>query len=317
MGKTGKISVIPKDFSTAFPTMEKSLREKGMSRMPGTVRMFFPYKEVNGRYRTGLDEYAKSIMKIEDPKERELIQARIRLTREDLEKKTGIDLGPNSEYYNYNSKKVEHHVEGVKLMDGDNIFNLEDPWQAITFHWLKDDPRIASSLQAYNKGLYPSDTQFYVNDEDIESEITYKKKKTANDAIIRFDSWSLEKRRKIARLMDLPVGDDTKEEIVYNLVDNLLKSEKIIGGSFDGRDPIKVFTVYANLDDETIYVKDLIEQAFKHNIYKEKKGGRVYEGELEVFKDREDMTDFYLDENNQSDLVELEKKLKLKKYAEI
>lgn len=316
MGKVGKISVIPKDFNGAFPTMEKSLREKGLSRMPGTVRMLLPYKELNGKYRTGLDENAKSVMKIQDLKERGLEQKRIKEIKEALENKTGISLSATADYYNFTSK-AQHHVEGVKLADGDNIFNLDDPWQAITYYWLRDDPRVASSLQAYQAGEYPSDTQFYINDEDIESEIQYRKKKSSNDAIIKFDSFSLPKRRKVARLLDLPVSDDTKEEVVYNLVDNFLKTEKVSSGSFEGRDPIKVFSVYADLKDEILYVKDLVEQAFKHNIYKEKKGGRIYEGELEIFKDKEEITDFYLDDKNQEDLVELEKKLKLKKYAEI
>jgi len=316
MAKVGKISVIPKDFSSAFPTMEKSLREKGYSRMPGTVRLLFPYRELNGRYRTGLDEHAAAVMKIADPRDRELEQKRIRETRKKLEEATGIDLSPTSEYYNYASKR-DPHVEGVKLQDGDNIFNLDDPWQAITYHWLKADPRIASSLQAYEKGLYPSDTQFYVNDEDVESEIEYKKKKTANDAIIRFDSWSLEKRRKVARLMGLPIGEDSKEELVYNMVDTFLKSKQVDSGAWKGSDPIKVFSLFADLKDDVLYVKDLIQQAFNHQIYKEKKGGRVYEGELELFANRDEMIEFYLDDKNQEDLLALEKKLNIKKLAEV
>lgn len=316
MARVGKISVIPKDFSSGFPTMEKSLRERGFSRMPGTVRIFFPYKELNGRYRTGLDEHATAITRIADLRDRELEQRRIKEAREKLEKATGVDLSPTSDYYNYASKR-EPHVEAVKLQDGDNIFNLDDPWQSITYHWLKADPRIASSLQAYEKGLYPSDTQFYINDEDVESEIEYKKKKTANDAIIRFDSWSLEKRRKIARLLSLPVSEDTKEEVVYNLVDNFLKSKQVATGAYQGSDPIKVFGLFADLKDDVLYVKDLIQQAFSHQIYKEKKGGRVYEGELELFANREEMVEFYLDDKNQEDLLELEKKLNVKKLAEV
>lgn len=316
MGKIGKISVIPKDFSGAFPTMEKSLRDAGYSRMPGTVVMKFPYKELNGKYRTGLDENATAIMRIPDLKDRDMEQKSIRETRERLEKVTGVNLGPTSDYYNYNSKN-QHHVEAVKLQDGDNIFNLDDPWQEITYLWLKSHPTIASSLQGWEKGLFPSDTQFFVNDENVEAEIQYKKKKSANDAIIKFDSWSLDKRRKIARLLDLPVGEDTKEEIVYNLVDNFLKTAQVVNGTHKGRDPIKVFTSYANLRDDTLYVKDLVEQAFRHQIYKEKKGGRVYEGELELFKDKEEMQEFYLNDKNQEDLLELEKKLKMKKFAEV
>jgi hypothetical protein len=318
MGKIGKISVIPKDFSNAFPTMEKSLREKGLSRIPGTIAMKFPYRDLNGRYRTGLDENAPRILRITDENEKRAEQRRIKDLRKQLEEQTGMDLSPTSDYYNYTSKKPSGaKVEGVKLADGENIFNLDDPWEAITFYWLSAHPTIASSLQAYERGEFPADTTYYVVNEDVEDQILYKKKKTANDAIIKFDSWSLEKRRKVARLLDLPVTDDTKEGTVYNMVDEFLKSSQVTIGTHKGSDPISVFSVYANLRDDVLEIKDLVDQAFKNNIYKEKKGGRVYEGELEVFLNREELVNHLLDDGNQGDRLELEKKLKAKKLAKI
>lgn len=315
--KIGKISVIPKDFDGAFPTMEKSLRQRGMSRAPGTTKMMLPFKELSGKYRTGLDENAKGISKIEDPQFKKLEQERVKALRLKLEADTGVNLGPNSEYYNYTSNRPGVHVEPIKLVDGDNIFNLEDPWQHITYLWLSADPRIATSLAAYERGEYPHDTQYYVNDEDVESALQYRKKKTSNDAIIKFDSWSLEKRKKVARLLDLPVGENTREEMVYNLVDNFLKTPQVSTGVHKGKDPVKVFSLYADLKDDLLYVKDIVEQAFKHQIYKEKKGGRVYEGELEVYRDKQELIDHLTDENNQEDLLELEKKLKVKKLANV
>lgn len=323
MGKVGRISVIPKDYDGAFPTMEKSLRQRGMSRAPGTTKMMLPFKELSGKYRTGLDENAKHLLRIEDESLRKAEQKKIKDLREKLQELTGLDLSATSEYYNYTSKKPGLHVQPVKLSDGDNIFNLniDDPKidlvGVITYYWLSADPRIASSLAAYERGEYPHDTQYYVNDEDVESTLQYKKKKNSNDAIIKFDSWSLEKRRKIARLLDLPVSENTREEVVYNLVDNFLKSPQVSGGSHKGKDPIKIFTLYADLKDDLLYVKDIVEQAFRHQIYKEKKGGRVYEGELEVYRDKQELIDHLIDENNQEDLLELEKKLKVKKLAEV
>lgn len=317
MGKIGKISIIPKDYSGTFPTMEKSLRERGLSRAPGTVRMLLPSRQLNGKYRTGLDENSPRIMRIEDPAMRKLEQDAIIKLRADLEKKTGIDLSPNSSYYNYIRKKDEVgvKVEPIKLTDGDNIFNLDDAWQHVTYCWLRDDPRIASSLAAYERGEYPADTQYFVNDDDVENTVQYKKKKTANDAIIKFDSWSVEKRKKVARLLDLPISDDSKEEQVYNMVDNFLKASQVLSGVHKGTDPIRVFASYANLKEDLLNVQDLVEQAFRNNLYKEKKGGRVYEGEQEVFKSKQDLIEHLADSDNQEDLLDLEQKLKLKKLA--
>lgn len=320
MAKIGKISVIPKDYSGAFPTMEKSLRERGMSRAPGTVRMLFPSKELNGRYRTGLDENASYIMKIENVEDRKIEQERVKKLRKELEEKTGLDLSPTSSYYSYIRKRGEEaaiKVLPVSLQDGDNLFNLDDPWQMITYSWLRVDPRIASSLAAYERGDYSHETQYYINDEEVESTVQYRKKKTANDAIIKFDSWSLDKRKKVARLLDLPVSDDTREEMVYNMVDNFLKAQQVSTGVHKGADPIRVFSSYANLKDDLLYVKDIVEQAFRNNLYKEKKGGRVYEGELEIFKSKEELVEHLLDSDNQEDLLGLEQKLKIKKLAAV
>jgi hypothetical protein len=317
MGKIGKISIIPKDYDGAFPTMEKSLRQRGLSRSPGTTKMMLPSKLVSGKYCTGLDESAKHILRIEDPVMKKAEQDRVKALRKRLEEETGVDLSPTSQYYNFTSKQPGVHVEPVRLVDGDNIFNLDDAWQHITYLWLSADPRIASSLAAYERGEYPHDTQYYVNDEDVESAMQYKKKKTANDAIIKFDSWSLEKRRKVARLLDLPVSENTREEVVYNLVDSFLKAPQVSGGVHKGKEPIRVFALYADLKDDVLYVKDLVEQAFKHQVYKEKKGGRVYEGELEVFRDKQELIDHLMNDDNQEDLLELEKKLKVKKLAHV
>lgn len=318
MGKIGKISVIPKDFSSAFPTMEKSLREKGMSRMPGTVAMKFPYRDLNRRYRTGLDEEAAYIKKMEKVSVPEAAAEKKRVLdlRLSLEAATGLDLSPTSSYYNYLSRDSVK-VQPVKLIDGDNIFNLDDPWQAITYCWLSAHPTIARSLAAYKRGEYAHDTVYFINDEDIEGAIIYQKKKNANDAIIKFNSWSLEKRKKVARLLDLPITDDTREELVYNIVDDFLKSQVVLNGVHKGIDPIKIFGVYADLKDDVLFVKDIVEQAFTNHIYRERKGGRIYEGELEIFVSKDELIEHLLDDANQGDLMELEKKLQLKKFAQV
>ena len=313
MAKQGKISVIPKVTGPQDqPTMEKSLRERNIARAPGTVLMRYPYKEASGKYRNGLDIDARYIREMpEGPEKQQEIESVKRL-KKDLEERTGLDLSPTSSYY-YHLSKDTYKVEAVKLQDGDNIFNLEDPWQYITWLWVKNHPSIARSLRAYQAGEYPADTQFYVNDEDVESEQKYVKNKTINKAIIDFDSFSIDKRKKIARLLDLPVGESTKEEVVYNYVDEFLKKGLIATGVHKGRDPIRVFTAYAGLKDGLLDVRDTVNSAFREQIYRKKEGGHVYEGELEVFKSEDELINFMADERNQEDFIELKNKLKARK----
>jgi hypothetical protein len=301
--------------------MDSNLAREGMTRIPGTGVIKYPYKEVDGQYRTGLDANASYIKRIQDPTERQLEIERVTKLREKLESLLGdIDLGPRSKFWNYGlstSTTDETHVQPYKLLDGDNFFDLSIPFQEIAFSWLRVHPTIASSYQAWERGEYPADTQYYVVDEDIENAVVFKKKQLINKAIVKFDSMSPDKKKKIARVLGLSVTEDTKEEVVYNLVDNLLKQTEFKSGKYASLNPVEVFNRFADMKDDLLHVKDLVKQAVSHSIYRAKPNGKIYEGEFEIAKDEDDLVKFLADEDNQDQLLILEGKLKGKKIAAI
>ena len=178
-------------------------------------------------------------------------------------------------------------------------------------------PTVASSYQAWERGEFPADTQFYIVNDDIENAIVYKKKQLINKAIIKFDSMSPEKKKKVARLLGLPVTDETKEEVVYNQVDSMLKQSEVKSGSFKGLNPVEVFNRFADMKENLLHIKDLIKQAIQHSIYRVKPSGKIYEGEYEVAMDEEELLKYLVDEDHQEDLIVLEKKLKTKKLASV
>ncbi len=54
MGKIGKISTLKKEYNNSqLQTMQGGLAAKGMTRIPGTGVFKYPYKELDGQYRTG------------------------------------------------------------------------------------------------------------------------------------------------------------------------------------------------------------------------------------------------------------------------
>jgi hypothetical protein len=322
MGKTGKISTIKREYnSSQLQTMDSGLAQKGMTRIPGTGVFKYPYKELDGKYRTGLDPDAAYIKRIQDPTERELEVERVTALRKRLENEIGdIDLGPRSKFWNYGlslSPDDQTHVQAVKLMDGDNYFDLSNAFQEIAFSWLRVHPTIASSHQAWERGEYPAETQFYVVDDEIENAVIFKKKQLINKAIVKFDSMTPEKKRKVARLLGLPVSEDSKEEVVYNLVDNVLKQTEFKNGKYSGLNPVEVFNRFADMKEALLHIKDLVKQAITHSIYRVKPNGKVYEGEFEVAKDEEDLVKFLADDDNQDELLVLEGKLKTKKLAAV
>ena len=323
MAKLGKISTIMRDFSSSSQqqTMQGGLAQKGMTRIPGTGVFKYPYKELDGQYRTGLDAKASYIQRIQDPTEKELEIERVTKLKAKLEDALGdIDLGSRSKFWNYGlstSSDDQMHVQPVKLLDGDNYYDLTIPFQELAFSWLRVHPTIASSFQAWERGEFAADTQFYVVDDEIESGIIFKKKQMINKAIVKFDSMSPEKKRKVGRLLGLPVTEDTKEEIVYNQVDNMLKQAEFKSGTFQGLNPVEVFNRFADMKENLLHIKDLVKQAINHSVYRIKPNGRVYEGEFEIATDEEALVKFLIDDDNQDELLTLEQKLKIKKLASV
>jgi hypothetical protein len=322
MDKIGKISTIKREYSGAgLQTMEGGLSQRGMTRIPGTGVFKFPYKELDNKYRTGLDPTASYIKRIKDPLERELEVKRVTELRDRLQEALGdIDIGPRAPFWNYalaTSTDDSSHVRPAKLMDGDNLFSLSVPLQELTFSWLRVHPTIASSYQAWERGEFPADTQFYVANDDIESAVIFKKKQLINKAIIKFEGMSPEKRKKVARLLGLPVTDNTNEQTVYNQVDTLLKQTEFKSGSFKGLSTVEVFSRFADMKENLLHIKDLVGQAIAHSIYRMKPDGKIYEGDYQVAKDEDDLIRFLVDDDNQDMLITLEQKLKTKKIAQL
>jgi len=321
MGKIGKISTLKKEYNNAqLQTMQGGLSQKGLTRIPGTGVFKYPYKELDGQYRTGLDANASYIRRIADPTERELETERVTNLKAKLESALSVDLGPRSAFWNSGLTTSQYdtmHVQPVKLVDGDNYFDLDNSMQEIAFSWLRVHPTIASSYQAWERGEYAADTQFYVVDDEIESAILFKKKQIINKAISKFDGMTPEKKRKVARLLGLPVTDNTKEEVVYNLVDNVIKETEFKTGKFQGLSTVEVFNRFADMKENLLHIKDLVKQAIGHSIYRVKPNGRVFEGEYEIAVDDEALVKFLADEDHQDDLLTLEGKLKSKKLASV
>ena len=322
MGKMGKISTIKKEYnSTQLQTLQTGLAARGLTRIPGTGVFKYPYKELDGQYRTGLDPNASYIRRISDPLEREMEVERVTALRDRLQDALGgVDLGPRSKFWNYGlstSSDDALHIQPVKLIDGDNFFDLSIPLQELAFAWLRVHPTIASSYQAWERGDFPAETQFYVADEDIENAVVFKKKQLINKAIVKFDSMTPEKKKKVARLLGLPVTENTTEEAVYNQVDNLLKQTEFKNGKYQGLNPVEVFNRFADMKENLLHIKDLVKQAITHSVYRVKPNGRIYEGEFEVATDEDELIKHLADEDNQDDLITLEQKLKSKKLASV
>lgn len=326
MARTAKISPVRKEYSNTFNTIDQQLAKNGFYRAPGSTAMFLPHKETSGKYRTGLDVDALYLNNLSEEDKKAEIK-RITEDKKRLEKALGMEgtgiLDPTSPFYNFAASSetlkkkfgTDIKISPVKLGNDDMLFYLDgtDAMKEITWNWLSVSPRIAPSLEAYENKRVPSDIQYYIADDEAENKDKYKKNKAVNEAIAQFDALTPSKRKQIARLMALPVTEDTKEEVVYNLMNERLKAGEYKDGPNKGTSPVRLFAQLIKTTDDRLKVKDLVEQALTHSVYRTGVNGKIMEGELVASPSKEDMVEHLLKTENQIELIALEKKLNNKK----
>ena len=190
MGKIGKISPIKKEYSPEYKmTIAGSLAANGLTRWPSTYLSIPPYKEKDGSYRTGLDENAIYIQRMEKAgmkAEADAERMRVRAEFDRLTKLEGnIDLGPRSAFYANVFDELNNTPQRVKfarLFDGPNQFPLDEFETAIIYAYLRVHPDIAPSYDTWRLGKssprcpMPSRCKYFVDDDEAEMINTYNQK---------------------------------------------------------------------------------------------------------------------------------------------
>ena len=312
MAQIAKILPIPVEHRAGEQSISNSLAEKGIMRYPGTSVGIVPIKESNGKFKTGLDPDATYIRMMIDPKAKKLEIEKVTERKERLEKETGLDLGPKSEYYSgvYGVKYGTNEVANrVKLIDGVNTFNFNDPFKEVEFWWvIQNIALVAPSLEAKRNGKCLSSVQFYVENPEEEAALIYNKKKAANKAIVELNQMSLEDRKKVATLIGLPISDTDKEEVVYNILDSFLKLPEIKLGQYQGQDPIALFNRVAGMTKQVLTVSALVEKAIKLRVLNIR-AGLLYEGDTVVANTKEELISSLCTEKKQMEYLALEAKV--------
>jgi hypothetical protein len=314
MGRIVKISPIEKTYNANFKTLESSLAARGYVRSPGTKRYLMPSIEADGRYRTGLDkeaQYLQSLSQEERKAELEFIDQSLAKLKAHY---PHTDFGPRSKVWNAFSDATPR-ISHIPLGNEPIILNPDvTPLDLLNYCWIRVNRDIARSLESFNRGEC-SDCQYYIANDEAENRALYSKKKQINKAIVTFEELSPTKRKQIARLMGLPVGDSTTEEAVYNMVDNTLKTPEFDSGEYKSLSTLIVFNDLIKMSDDRLRVRDLVEQAIRHNIYRKGTGDKIQEGSETVAASRDQLVEFLLDDKNQNDLLALELRVNQKKTA--
>jgi hypothetical protein len=319
MARIGKISPIKRKYNTYGGTVRglgSALADQGMTMLPGTFNTIVPYMESNGEYRTGLNPDALYI-RFMSPEEQEQEKKKVAALRDELEKLTNLDLSPRSKFYTdmWSSDPDASHAEAVKLFDGSNTYNLDEPKSAITFAWLRVHPEIAPSFTAWETGKSTpkggrcsniADCKFFVDDEEHEASVAYNKKTLVNKAVNLLESMSHVRRLKVAKLLGLPVAYNANEDVVYNELDTYIKASEIDGKKTEN---LRNFNSIAKMEDDNIEVRYRVKEALDFNVYRKAKLGKIQEGETPIAESEEELVDFLSNVKNQDSYRALIKKI--------
>lgn len=282
-------------------TLEGSLFSEGHAFIPNTYRTFHP-KFSSGIMRTGLDPDAIKINAILDPEAKKQERERISSLKAYYEALLNEDLSPNSSYYD-NIKE-----NGVSLEDGDNIFNLANPVEAVNYYWIMETGMVANNISDLESGkLDPKIVRFYVHDSDEDTKKAFERKRRINEVKVMLDRMTNEERSQTAKLLGLAILPMSTVEEVYNILDDFLG--KTVGSL--GYDPIEKFKEVTSLPKEIKETRAFVQDLIKMNVVRLKKGS-VVEGNQVWAKDVTEFESFLLDKNNSDIYAAFRDKLKNK-----
>lgn len=325
MGQIGKISPIKKQYDTAngaLKSIGSSLRDYDMNMFPGTSKTIVPYKERNGEYRTGLDANALYIKKMSEA-DAKIEIARVTALRKELEDLSNLDLSSRSDYYTKMWANDGTTVASmVKLYDKDNIYNLDDLHQAITYAWLRVHPDIAPSFGAWEKGMSSyrcpdiAQCQFFVNDEKFEAEAEYEQNLAISQATSLWVTMNPMRRYKVAKLLNLPVSHANTEAMIFNEGTNYINAAKT---STKTALNVTNFLKIATMKDDNLEIRFKVIEGFDYNVYRKGKNGVIYEiaTNERVADNEQELVEYFCVPKNQDEYLALLKKIETAKAVEV
>jgi hypothetical protein len=317
----GKISYITKEQGPDMgKSIQSSLLQLGYNRIPNSYITLTIYKERDGRYRTGLDPEANYIKFMSEEDAAQEI-ARVTALKEQLEKTSGIpDLSPRSDFYRgmFNPDPSIPRVTSARLKGETNTFNLNDPFEAITYAWLRVHPEVAPSHDAYTRGEAnprcpaPMNCFFYVQDEDRETIVAFQYNSLLNKCVGILDTMNTSKRYKVARLLSLPVTFRDNEQKVYVILDRFIKEIP----KRNKMENINLFIRMCEMTEENLQIRFLVKEALRLNVYRLYKG-ELFEGKTRLAKNEEERVIDLSTINRHEELLALEEKVKQARAKEL
>jgi hypothetical protein len=260
-----------------------------------------PKLGADGKILTGIDENAYDILSIEDPEEKAAKIKKTKTEREFLERILGVDLRPESDYWNKFYIMIE---DGMKL-DEDNAFDR------LRLHFLVANVYVAPSLEEAENDQQYARCVFYLFSKEEETSKSVKKQKAFNKAtaeLAKLEENGTRLKIVAAYILGYDPKSDLNEEEAY------IKLSEYLNDDDDQKKlkKAKAFTDVCSKDNTELMTKIVLDKAIAtHTI--SVRGGVHKKGDFVLGNNYDETLEFLADPANSKDLASLQKEVARKK----
>jgi hypothetical protein len=186
----------------------------------GSLEYAVPKVGNDGKVKTGFDPNSLEVLSIEDLKKRKAAQDKIEAERLELEKLLGVELDPNSSFWD---------KFNVVLSDEDIPLDLTNPMDRLKEKFLVANGYVAPSLEAIEDDEKYMNCIFYIHREVEEVGKKVKKEKVQDQAIAKLNSLDSNPNqlKLVAAYLFGTSEDEFTADSAYDKIRSYLVDEKI------------------------------------------------------------------------------------------
>lgn len=272
------------------------LEKENRSKFPNCYDLIQPPQGRDGRWITGLDEFARSILAIKDPAERKAVQDKVRAEREELEQLTNLDLSGKSSFWD------EFFVE----LNPKKPFDLTIPMDRIKLHVVLASQDVAPGLKDTNKAEY-FNSKYYVakKHEDVADKISKKKKKAEADSALLELLKTPDQAILIGRYLGLALSKNTPQDNIFDAFSTSIEADDQTGF-------IDKFMGALKKSNDELSIKLIFDDGIKFNVIR-LRDGYYQRGNITYGKSIADAITFLSDIKNQQELLSVQDEVENKK----
>lgn len=274
------------------------LEQDGRSKFPNCVDIIQPAIGRDGRWITGLDEKARSILAIRDQAERLKKQEEVKAERESLEELTNLDLSGKSTFWD------DFFVE----INPRKPLDMSVPMDRIAYHVILASNDVAPNLkETLNMDYFNAKYYIARKHEDVSDKVSKKKKKAEADAAMLELLKTPDKAVLIGKYLGLPVSISTPYDNMFDIYSQKLDLDAAGNTGF-----IDKFNDALKKSPEELNVKLIFDEGVKFNVIRLTEG-YYQRGSITYGKSIAEAIKFLSDIKNQGELLSVQDEVENKR----